>query len=201
MAVASQYGGDLALRDAQERLSLCHLQTVVQDSRIHALFHPAQPRAGDTRTVEDALNRTVPDRVILVPDFQKQPRIDDGIRDDVLIQPLIRIHLLQFLLHLTAAGDCHKAQVFGSLSLPEGIFPNTFQAVKEILLILEHAAIPVGKYSCFTHSFFHLSFSLRFRRHFLSSRLFGQALMGISGTLTAKLLADAAVASYGCRHP
>ena len=76
MAVASQYGGDLAFRDAQERLSLCCLQAVVQDSRVHALFHPAQPRTGNTRAVEDALDRTVPDRVILVPDFQKQPRID-----------------------------------------------------------------------------------------------------------------------------
>ena len=158
MAVASQYGGDLALRDAQECLSLCRLQAVIQDSGIHALFHPAQTRTGNTRAVEDALDCTIPDRVILVPNLQKKSRIDDGIRDDVLIQPLIRIYLLQFFLHLTPAGDRHKAQVLRGLSLPEGISPEAVQARKEILLILEYATVSVGKYSCFTHSFFHLSF-------------------------------------------
>jgi hypothetical protein len=78
----------------------------------------------NTRAVEDALDRTVPDRVILVPDLQEKSRIEDGIRDDVLIQPLIRILLLQFFLHLTPAGDRHKTQVFGCLSFPEGIFPD-----------------------------------------------------------------------------
>ena len=50
MAVTSQYSRDLAFRNTQERLSLRHLQAVIQDSSIHTLFHPAQSRTGNTRT-------------------------------------------------------------------------------------------------------------------------------------------------------
>ena len=119
VAVASQYCGYFPFRDAKQRLALCHLQAVVQDSRIHALFHPAQPRAGDSRTVKDALDRTAPYRVILVPYLQEKASIDDGVRDDVLIQPLVRILLLQLLLHFAPAGDRHQAQVFGVPPFPE----------------------------------------------------------------------------------
>ncbi|GFI45681.1 hypothetical protein IMSAGC019_00994 [Lachnospiraceae bacterium] len=151
VAVASQYCGYFPFRDAQKRLALCHLQAVVQDSCIHALFHPAQPRAGDPSAVKDALDRAAPYRVILVPYLQEQSRVDDGVRDDALIQPLIRILLLQFLLHLTPAGDRHQAQVFGVPPFPERIPADIFQALKEILLLLEYAAVSVGKYSCLIH--------------------------------------------------
>ena len=76
---------------------------------------------------------------------------NDGVRDDALIQPLICIFLLQFFLHFAPAGDRHQAQVFGVPPFPERIPADAFQALKEILLLLEYAAVSVGKYSCLIH--------------------------------------------------
>lgn len=47
-------------------LSQAALASQLQLFGIHTLFHPAQSRTGNTRTVEDALDCTVPDRVILI---------------------------------------------------------------------------------------------------------------------------------------
>ncbi len=63
MAVPAVYGRYLSIRNLDQRISLCDLQAVVHHPGIVGLFQLPQSGAGDTCTVQDSFNGTVPYRV------------------------------------------------------------------------------------------------------------------------------------------
>ena len=153
MSITAQHRRNLSFRYPDQRFSPCRFQAFIQDSRINLFFQPLQPVAGDSCPIQNTFNRTGPYRIVSAFHLQKQPGIQDRVRNDFRIQPLLFIRFLQFCLKLTPFSDRCQPETSGSSHIPKGILSDPFDAVQKIFLSLKYSTVAILIHLCSIHLF------------------------------------------------